>query len=121
MSFSNFALIFVGGGLGSVVRFLAAQFLSFKHFPLATFVVNVVGSFFIGWIIASSLSQNNNLKLLLATGFCGGFTTFSTFSLEVFQLFQQQKFIVAIAYIFFSLVLSIAFTALGFYFANSSK
>ena len=56
MSFSNFALIFVGGGLGSVVRFLAAQFLSFKHFPLATFVVNVVGSFFIKskmliWII----------------------------------------------------------------------
>ena len=90
-------------------------------FPLATFVVNVVGSFFIGWIIASSLSQNNNLKLLLATGFCGGFTTFSTFSLEVFQLFQQQKFIVAIAYIFLSLVLTIAFTALGFYFANSSK
>lgn len=117
----DLVLIFIGGGLGSVGRYSISQLITYKNFPLATFVVNIVGSFIIGFLLSSSISQNQNLKLLLAIGFCGGFTTFSSFSAEVIQLIQQQKNWLAIFYIAVSVCLSLIFTCLGMSFFTGNK
>lgn len=80
-------LVFIGGGFGSVLRYVIGKFLnnSENGIPYGTFVANILGSLFIGIILGlaaknNSLSQNQTL--LLATGFCGGFTTFSSFAYE---------------------------------------
>jgi CrcB protein len=83
----NLLLVFIGGGFGSVLRFVLGKWLnnSENGIPYGTFVANVLGSLLIGFILGYAakndvLSQNSTL--LLATGFCGGFTTFSTFAYE---------------------------------------
>lgn len=79
-------LVFIGGGAGSVLRFLISKNLNpISALPLGTFLVNIVGSLIIGVILGLGLKQellSPNATLLLATGFCGGFTTFSAFSFE---------------------------------------
>lgn len=83
----HLALVFLGGGLGSVLRFLIGKFLNNSEtgIPYGTFVANILGSLLIGFILGYA-SKNNGLSheqtLLMATGFCGGFTTFSTFAYE---------------------------------------
>ncbi|MHB0756608.1 fluoride efflux transporter CrcB [Polaribacter sp. M15] len=79
--------VFIGGGFGSVLRFLIGKWLnnSENGIPYGTFAANILGSFLIGFILgyaAKSDVLNQNHTLLLATGFCGGFTTFSTFAYE---------------------------------------
>lgn len=83
----NLIFVFIGGGFGSVLRFLIGKWLnnSENGIPYGTFVANILGSLLIGIILGyaaknDALSQNHTL--LLATGFCGGFTTFSTFAYE---------------------------------------
>jgi CrcB protein len=80
-------LVFVGGGFGSVLRFAISKWLnnSENGIPYGTFVANILGSLLIGFVLgyaAKSDALNQNQTLLLATGFCGGFTTFSTFAYE---------------------------------------
>jgi CrcB protein len=80
-------LVFLGGGIGSVLRFLVAKIgnSSVTGIPYGTFAANVLGSLLIGFLLgwaAKNQSISENAMLLLATGFCGGFTTFSTFAYE---------------------------------------
>ncbi len=80
-------LIFIGGGFGSVLRYVVSKLLNNAQtgIPLGTFTANIIGSFLIGCILGLA-SKNEvlteNHTLLFATGFCGGFTTFSTFAYE---------------------------------------
>ncbi len=80
-------LVFIGGGFGSVLRFLVGKFLNNPEtgIPYGTFISNIIGSLIIGMILGLA-AKNNSLSenhiALLATGFCGGFTTFSTFAYE---------------------------------------
>ena len=76
------------------------------RFPLSTFLINLLGSFILGVIVSYALKEeiSPNVKLLLATGFCGGFTTFSAFSLEVIQIWQTGQSSIAIWYVLASLV-----------------
>ncbi len=83
----NLLFVFIGGGFGSVLRFLLGKWLNNTEngIPFGTFVANILGSLLIGVILgyaAKSDTLNQNQTLLLATGFCGGFTTFSTFAYE---------------------------------------
>ncbi|WP_431164637.1 fluoride efflux transporter CrcB [Tenacibaculum halocynthiae] len=80
-------LIFIGGGTGSVLRYLVGKLLNNSQtgIPYGTFVANILGSLLIGIILgfaAKNETLTQNHTLLLATGFCGGFTTFSTFAYE---------------------------------------
>ena len=100
-------------GIGKLVPF------SELKFPTATFLVNIIGSFLIGLLIAYfSKSENNILKLLLVTGLCGGFTTFSTFSNESFLLIKNNELLLAFLYISFSLVVGILATFAGYFLIN---
>ena len=110
----------IGGFFGSILRYLISHYTNISAhstFPFGTLTVNVVGSFLIGIIIAAALEGdlNKSMRLFLATGFCGGFTTFSSFSYEFFSLLQHEQTGYAFLYAAASFVLGLAFVWLGFY------
>lgn len=111
----NYLLIALGGAAGSLLRYGCSRWLNNPSFPYGTLVVNIVGSFLIGlfWAILSKQADDTK-RLLLITGFCGGFTTFSAFSLEGLQLLEQSKFAVFFLYTFATIFLGLAATYTGF-------
>jgi CrcB protein len=111
-------LVMVGGALGSALRYAVGLALPgiTSGFPWATLAVNLVGSFAIGWV-AAQVQQGQlgeNARLLLAVGLLGGFTTFSSFSLEALLLLQQGRLPAALLYISSSLLLGILGTVAAF-------
>lgn len=114
----NILLVGAGGFTGSVLRYLVSHFVNNNTFPWATLIVNITGCFVIG-LLAVIITQNNDTRLLLATGLCGGFTTFSAFSFETIKLVQQQQFITAILYITLSIMLGLSATAAGIYLSKN--
>ena len=110
--------IFLGGGLGSILRFSVQQMLHERivpySFPWATFTVNILGSFLIGLFYAWSARFNlsTEIRMLLTTGLFGGFTTFSTFSNDGLIMLKQGFYGEFFLYILLSVLLSImaAFT-----------
>lgn len=109
----------IGGFFGSILRYLITLYIDLSSgttFPFGTLTVNMAGSFLVGIIIAISLqgNLNNSMRLLLATGFCGGFTTFSSFSYEFFSLIQHEQTGYAFLYAGASFLLGLAFVWLGF-------
>ncbi|MCY0094768.1 fluoride efflux transporter CrcB [Hoeflea ulvae] len=106
-------LVFLGGGLGAVSRHLsgmAVMRLSGPGFPWGTMVVNIIGSLAMGLLIAwlaRRSSGDADLRLLLATGFLGGFTTFSAFSLDAVSLYERGALTAAAAYVIASVTVSI--------------
>jgi CrcB protein len=118
----NIALVFFGGGVGSIFRYLVYLFTShffIDRFFLGTFLVNIVGSFLIGvfYFLASDSVKmiSDSAKLLLITGFLGGFTTFSAFSLEFLKLIETGQILIAGLYVLFSVAISLALVFAGFY------
>lgn len=108
-------LVGAGGAVGSILRFLASEMTNrfyIQSFPLATFLINIVGCFCIGLFI-NVIPANANLKLLLIVGFCGGFTTFSTFARETFDLVNHNQMGLAFVYTIASCVLGICTVWLG--------
>ena len=113
----NWLLVFLGGGFGSVTRFgisLIIRQLGWT-FPLATLISNVVASFIIGVLTAMTMKGilSDEQKILWATGFCGGFSTFSTFSNETVHLFQNGNTLMAVLNMVLSIFLCILATFLG--------
>jgi len=116
----QFLLVFVGGGLGSVCRYLISDITPKYYkggFPLGAFIVNIVGCFVIG-IFAAILGMNHTLNAFLVTGFCGGFTTFSTFLKDTFLLIEKKKVKLAFSYIISSCTLGILAVFVGFLLAG---
>lgn len=112
-------LLFValGGALGSAMRYLTAILLA-RHYtgsiPLATLVVNVLGCFLIGLLIGLC-SETTYLRLLFITGFCGGFTTFSTFTAESYVMFREGAYGLALLYIAGSVLIGLLALWVGLY------
>jgi len=111
--------IALGGAVGSVARYLLGrgiQRLTPYAFPFGTLAVNVVGCVIIGVIARQFLNDETRpvLQASLMVGFCGGFTTFSAFSLETLGLIQAGNWPRAIAYVLASVVLCLGGTALGY-------
>lgn len=101
----EFVFVGIGGALGSMFRY-AISLIPYKQtFPLQTLITNVCGAILIGYIagIATKKEVSPHALLLLKTGLCGGFTTFSTFSLEAYTLMQNGNYGYAILYILLSL------------------
>ena len=119
-----FVLVGVGGGLGAMARFGLMQATAdiSKQIPLGIFLCNVIGSFCIGLIAAFLIKTNIfnedmsvSIRALLVTGFLGGFTTFSSFSLDVLNLLQRGEFLIALSYILISVLISLLAVVVGFY------
>ncbi|MFI5155188.1 MAG: fluoride efflux transporter CrcB [Chitinophagales bacterium] len=119
MMFKNILLVGLGGGIGSIARYVCQKYIHEWHphpFPMGTFFVNILGCFLIG--LFYSISEKGNImtpewRILLTTGLCGGFTTFSTFSFENIQLLKAGDFSYFILYIAGSILLGIGATYLG--------
>lgn len=112
-------IIGAGGFLGSAARYMAQQAISKVWpviFPLGTFTVNIVGCFLVGVIYAlaeRSTAITPEWRFFLATGFCGGFTTFSTFSYEAYNLIREGQYIYLSLYLTTSVIVGIFSTILA--------
>ncbi|MBQ7704656.1 MAG: fluoride efflux transporter CrcB [Selenomonadaceae bacterium] len=108
----KFLLVFVGGGLGAMARYFVTTNLAGKlgNFPLGTLTANILGSFLMGLVIGiiAGRSSLENARLLLAVGFLGGFTTFSSFSAETLTLIQNGQIFLAAANILISVAAGLA-------------
>lgn len=113
----NYILVFIGGGLGSICRYGIAHLLRNQayNFPFATLIANILSCIILGILIGLNLKGNvsSTQKFLLMTGFCGGFSTFSTFTAETFQLFEAGNYFYALANIGFSLIVCLICIYIG--------
>ena len=104
--------VFVGGGLGSVLRYLVnkIEIISENNFPYSTFISNFLGCFILGLVLGYFIKNENPNSILfvfLTVGICGGFTTFSSFSNESLQLIQNGEIFTFLTYLLGSLVVGI--------------
>lgn len=113
--------IAIGGAIGSVLRYITSVLVSkfwSDHFPLATFIANILGCFliglFMGYLLKNQL-EDSNLKWFLITGICGGFTTFSTFSMDNYLLMQNQNAFLAFGNILLSITLGLFAVWMGLF------
>ena len=118
--FEEFIAIFIGGGLGAVLRYLLTKcshkFCGLPH--IGTFVANILGCLLIGYVFAITMDKvklPDSAKLFITVGFLGGLTTFSTFNNETFCLLKDGKPLLGIGYMFFSCILGLSFTLLGYH------
>ena len=116
----NLLMVFVGGGVGSALRYLATVALPAAVFPWATFAVNVVGSFAIGLLGGWSVrfGWSDAARLALTVGLCGGFTTFSTFSKESLALAESGRWCAFAAYALGSVAIGLLAVAFGYWLAR---
>ena len=119
MIIKNILLVGLGGGLGSMARYVCQKWVADNyapHFPWGTFAVNIAGCLVIGifWGLAfKSFAVNESWKLFLMTGLCGGFTTFSAFTLEGIGLIREQRLAVFFSYVGVSVVFGLLATYIG--------
>ncbi len=116
--------IAAGGAAGAVARYLInvspLQNL-FKPFPFPTFLINITGSFLIGFLLillTERFQTGENLRLAVTVGFLGAFTTFSTFELEIWELLKENQYLTAFLYLFLSVAVGFAGLALGIWLAK---
>ena len=119
----SFLLVFLGGGLGSGLRYLVTITMNqySKVLPFGTFTVNMLGCLLIGLILGYAQRENtltSNQTLLLATGFCGGFTTFSAFANENLELIKNGELFNFSVYTIGSVLIGILAVYIGFYLSN---
>lgn len=118
-TFTKILSIAVGGAFGAVARYLVnispLQNL-LKPFPFPTFVINITGSFLIGFLLiflTDKLVVGENLRLAIIVGFLGAFTTFSTFELEIWNLLKENQYLTAFLYLFLSVAVGFLGVAAG--------
>jgi len=117
-------LVGFGGFIGSVARYLVSKLnitWQFLSIPMGTLTVNILGSLIIGFLVGISVKSeliSNDLRLFLMVGFCGGFTTFSSFTNENFMLMQNGQFLTVFIYTALSIVLGFLTVYFGYVLSN---
>lgn len=115
-----FCSVAVGGALGCVSRYYLTAFIQQRagaSFPAGTMIINITGSFLVGFIMRYALQSgavSAETRTLLTTGFCGGYTTFSTYSYEAAMMLEDREYGRAALYVGATVVLALAGTFLGF-------
>ena len=105
--------VFLGGGFGAIIRYLVIEQVNklfLVAFPFGTIAVNVIGAFLIGLLssyLAERLDVSENIKMFLIVGFCGGFTTFSSFNIEFYQLFSNGEILSSLIYVTTTFILTV--------------
>ncbi|WP_085994281.1 fluoride efflux transporter CrcB [Oceanobacillus senegalensis] len=113
----NLLLVMTGGFFGAICRFTLGEWIYTNNgFPLGTFLINLIGCFILGWFL-TFVSQNKKIRpeytLLIGTGFIGSFTTFSTFSVETLNLFQEGLIFMGILYVLATTVSGLVLAYVG--------
>ena len=98
----SFLFVALGGALGSALRYTISLIPCKTDFPFLTLITNFIGALAIGFVIGIAHDKSPNTLLFWKTGVCGGFTTFSTFSLEAFSLFERKMFVLGGLYVVLS-------------------
>jgi fluoride exporter len=116
-------IVMIGGFFGALSRYVLGEwFYSSNGFPTGTLTINLIGCLFLGWFL-TFVSKRQRIKpelsLFIGTGFVGSFTTFSTFSVETVQLFQNSYIVQAVFYVFTSIILGLLMTYIGWKLALS--
>jgi CrcB protein len=112
----NFLLIFLGGGLGSMARYAISSHSLFRFeqsYITGIILVNIIGSFLVGVLAGLGFRNHEIISPLLMMGFLGGFTTFSSFSLEAVHIFSSGKYLDGALYVLSSVVFSLLGTVIG--------
>lgn len=114
----------IGGAAGAVLRHLINSSPLqhfFKPFPFPTFFINITGSFLIGFLLFLLIEKfqiSENLRLAIFVGFLGAYTTFSTFELEIWNLIEENRFVIAFLYLFFSVLVGFIGIVIGVWMAK---
>lgn len=117
-------IVGLGGFLGGAIRFLSTNLIHkyfVTNYPLGTMIINIIGCLLIGFflgIFEKGHIISANLRLFLTVGFCGGFTTFSTFSHDTINLLNEAQIFLVMTYIGLSIFIGIIFTYVGKYLSN---
>ena len=120
----NILAVFFGGGLGALTRYLTSLYMTrvlAVNLPLVTFTVNIIGSFLIGFLYILFVQKSDlspALKLALTVGFCGGLTTFSTVTLELFEMVKNAQYLHAFVYAILSVIICLIAVTVGVYCAK---
>jgi len=108
MEFNNFAIVFLGGGFGAMMRYTCNLFFFERYNYWVTFGINMLGSFILGIVLIWTLNTSNllvsHMRLFFITGFLGGFTTFGAFNMELVYLIQDKAFLQAFIYGFSTII-----------------
>ena len=116
---TNILWVALGGAIGAVLRHLlniSPLSTVFEKFPFPTFVINVTGSFFIGFLLiffTDKVAVSHSLRMMIVVGLLGAFTTFSTFELEIYGLVRERLFLLALGYLLLSVVVGFVGLLLG--------
>ena len=114
-------LVFLGGGLGSLCRFGVSKLVASGVFPVSTLLVNILSCLILGLFIGAGekFVFSSRQSLFLMTGFCGGLSTFSAFSADLLRVYENGHHIIAVFYLFGSVLSGLGFLLLGMFLAKS--
>lgn len=114
----NVLLMALAGGIGTLLRYLIGKQITYSTFPLATISINSLGSLFLGFLFIKYAQSNLQFFLVLGIGFCGGFTTYSTFSLELYKMFLQAQYLNILIYLISTVSIGFLAVFIGAYLAK---
>lgn len=123
-TFTKILSIGIGGAFGAIARYLiniSPLSSVFQKFPFPTFIINITGSFLIGFLLillTDKFAVSENFRFAIMVGFLGAFTTFSTFELEIFELIREKFFVTAFLYLFLSILVGFIGVSLGIFLAK---